>query len=196
MVTALRMALKMVSMRGRSRSRPEPAEVEVDEVEAGVLDDAGGVGEGLGVGAEELGRDGVLVVVVSEVALALGLAHAGEAVGGGELRHDETAAGLLVGLRSGYVDGGRKPQVLRLRCAPLRMTHLKSRRGELARVLDEAAEDGVGDAGHGCEDGRGRDLYVADGKAGRDAGVLRHGVLGGGVPAFLLECVALLHAEL
>jgi len=38
----------------------------------------------------------VLVVVVGEVALALGLAHAGEAVGGGELRHDEAAAGLLV----------------------------------------------------------------------------------------------------
>ena len=67
-------------------------EIEVDEIEAGVLDDAGGVGEGLGVGAEELGRDGVFVVVVSEVALALGLAHAGETVGGGELRHDEAAA--------------------------------------------------------------------------------------------------------
>ena len=75
------------------------AEVEVDEVEAGVLNDAGGVGEGLGVGAEELRGDGVLVVVVGEVALALGFAHAGEAVGGGELRHDEAAAGLLVGVR-------------------------------------------------------------------------------------------------
>ena len=73
------------------------AEVEVDDVEAGVLDDAGGVGEGLGIGAEELRGDGVLVVVVGEVALALGLAHAGEAVGGGELGHDEAAAGLLVG---------------------------------------------------------------------------------------------------
>ena len=39
------------------------AEVEVDQVEAGLLDDAGGVGEGLGIRAEELGGDGVLVVV-------------------------------------------------------------------------------------------------------------------------------------
>ena len=89
------------------------AEVEVDEVEACVLDDAGGVGEGLGVGAEELRGDGVLVVVVGEVALALGLAHAGEAVGGGELRHDEAAAGLLVGGFDFDVGGvGSEPQVL------------------------------------------------------------------------------------
>ena len=79
------------------------AEVEVDEVEAGVLDDAGGVGEGHGVRAEELRGDGVLVVVVGEVALALDLAHARETVGGGELRHDEAAAGLLVGGFFGYV---------------------------------------------------------------------------------------------
>ena len=80
------------------------AEVEVDHVEAGLLDDAGGVGEGGGVGAEELGGDGVLVVVEGEVALALGFAHAGEAVGGSELGHDEAAAGLLVGYL--IVDGG------------------------------------------------------------------------------------------
>ena len=78
-------------------------EIQVYEIEAGVLDDAGGIGEGLGVGAEELGRDGVFVVVVGEVALALGFAHAGEAVGGGELRHDEAATGLLVCLRRFYI---------------------------------------------------------------------------------------------
>ena len=48
-------------------------------------------------------------------------------------------------------------------------------RGELghdqaasAQVADEAAEDGVGDAGHGGEDRRGGDGDGADGKAGRD----------------------------
>ena len=65
--------------------------------------------------------------------------------------------------------------------------------GELAGVLDEAAEDGVGDAGHGGENGRRGDLYIADGEAGGDARVLGHGVLGGRVPAFLLEGVALFH---
>ncbi len=34
---------------------------------------------------------------------------------------------------------------------------------------------------------------AADGEAGGDAGVLGHRVLGGRVPAFLLEGVALLH---
>lgn len=150
------------------------AEVEVYEVEACVLNDAGRVGEGIGVGAEELGGDGVLVVVVGEVALALGLAHAGETVGGGELRHDEAAAGLLIGLRGLDVGAGG------FSC-------------ELAGVFDEAAEDGVGDASHGCEDGGGGDFDVAYGEAGRDAGVLGHGMLGGRVPAFLLQCVALLH---
>ncbi len=101
----------------------------------------------------------MLVVVVGEVALALGLAHAGEAVGGGELRHDEAAAGLLVrGL--------------------LASTSVVLGRGsELAGVFDEAAEDRVGDAGHGGEHGRRGDRYVADGEARRDAGVLGHGVL-------------------
>ena len=33
-----------------------------------------------------------------------------------------------------------------------------------AEILDEAAEDGVGDAGHGGEDGGGRDADVANGE--------------------------------
>ena len=107
MVTAARTALKMrldqrqvAQQAGAAVAGDDAlgraAEVEVDEVEAGVLDDARGVGQRLGVRAEELRRDGVLVVVVGEVALALGLAHAREAVGRGELGHDEAAAGLLV----------------------------------------------------------------------------------------------------
>ena len=167
------------------------AEVQVDEIEAGVLDDARGVCEGGRIRPEQLRRYRVLVVVVGEVALALDLAHTGKTVGGGELRHDEAAAGLLVG--GCGVDAGRvrkQPQVLRLGCASLRMTSLVS---ELAGVLDEAAEDGVGDAGHGGEHGGGRDADAADGEAGGHAAVLGHRVLGGRVPLLLLEGVALLH---
>src|ERR1035441_10247826 len=90
------------------------AKVEVDEIEAGVLDDAGGVCEGGWIRPKQLCRYRVLVVVVGEVALALDLAHAGKAVGRGELGHDEAAAGLLVG--GCGVDAGRvrkQPQVLR-----------------------------------------------------------------------------------
>ncbi len=146
------------------------AEVEVDEVEAGVGADLGGFGEGLGVGAEELGGDGVLVVVVGEVALAFGLAHTGEAVGGGELGHDEAAAGLGVGgfgfyVRFAVLNGGF--------------------RGEFAGVFDEAAEDGVGNAGHGGEDGGGSDEDVADGEGCGDAGLLGHGVDERVVPVLL-----------
>ena len=67
--------------------------------------------------------------------------------------------------------------------------------GELAGVADEAAEDGVGDTGHGSEDGGRRDAHIADGEAGGDAAVLGHRVLGGRVPLLLLEGVALLHTS-
>ena len=143
-------------------------------------DDAGRVGQRLGVGAEELRRDGVLVVVVGEVALALGLAHARKAVGRGELGHDEAAAGLLVRRRLFYIDAFAS----RLR-----------RLGELAGVLDEAAEDRVGHSGHGRKHGRGRDPHIADGERGGDAGVLGHGVVGWVVPVLLLEGVVLLHKD-
>ena len=72
------------------------AEVQVHGVEPGVLDDARGFGQRLGVGPEELRADGVLVVVEREVAAALGFAHARKAVGRGEFGHQEPAAGLLV----------------------------------------------------------------------------------------------------
>ena len=71
------------------------AEVQVNGVKAGVLDDAGGVGQGLRVGAEELRSNGMLVVVERQVAAALGFAHARQAVGRGELRHQEAAPGLV-----------------------------------------------------------------------------------------------------
>ena len=77
-----------------------------------------------------------------------------------------------------------------------RMTSLKLRCGELAGVLDEAAEDGVGDAGHRGEDSGGSDLYVADGEARRDARVLGHGVIDWIIPAFLLEGIAFFHSGL
>ena len=48
-------------------------------------------------------------------------------------------------------------------------------RGEHAGVFDEAAEDGVGDAGHGGEDGGGRDADAADVQLGGDARRVRHG---------------------
>jgi hypothetical protein len=82
------------------------AEVQVDDIEARILADACAVGERLGVRAEDLRGDRVLVLVVGQVALALGLAHAREAVGGGELRHDEAAAGVAVAGLEVYVCGG------------------------------------------------------------------------------------------
>ena len=85
------------------------AEVQVHGVEPGVLDDARGFGQRLGIGPEELRADGVLVVVERQVAAALGFAHAREAVGGGELGHQQPAAGLLVG------DLGLDPQRFRIR---------------------------------------------------------------------------------
>ena len=72
------------------------SQVEVNEIEACIRTDARALGERLGIGAEDLRGDRVLVVVVGEVAFALGLAHAAEAVGRGELGHDEAAARDLV----------------------------------------------------------------------------------------------------
>ena len=157
METDLRMASKISRMRGRSRSRPLPPlqattrlagqlpRLRSDEVEACLLADARAVGEGFRVGAEELRGDRVLVLVVGQVALALGFAHAGEAIGGGELRHDEAAAGDLVA--AGFdidLGSGGNPR--------LRIETWGTRIRVHAGVFDEAAEDGVSDAGHGGED--------------------------------------------
>ena len=99
------------------------SEVQVDEVEAESLDHFGGFGHHLGIAAEKLGRDRVLVFVEVEIALGLLIFLAQNSVGRGELGHDETAS---------------------------------------AEVADEAAEDGVGDAGHGREDSGWGDCDRAD----------------------------------
>ena len=70
---------------------------------------------------------------------------------------------------------------------------LKEAALNMLAFFDEAAEDSVGNARHWRKHGCGGDLHVADGEACGDARVLRHGVLGGRVPAFLFEGVALLH---
>src|SRR5947207_1440562 len=67
--------------------------------------------------------------------------------------------------------------------------------GENTGIFDEAAEDGVGDAGHGGEDRGWGDGNVVDGEACGHAGVSGHRVLDGRVPLLLLECVLLLHRD-
>ena len=114
-VTALRTARKISPMRGRSRSRPEPplrahhplgraAQIQVHQVEAGLLHNPRRLGQRLGIGAEELRADGVLVVVEGQIALALGLPHPRQPIGRGELGHQQPAARLRVG--HGGVDTG------------------------------------------------------------------------------------------
>src|SRR6185437_8919636 len=98
------------------------------------------LGERFGVRAEDLRGNQVLVVVVGEVALALGLAHAAQAVGGCELGHDETAAGDLVRSFDVDVAGGN--------CRLSRRVYRS--------VLDEATEDGVSNPGHWGKDRGGR----------------------------------------
>ena len=103
------------------------SEVDVDDVEAHVLAIARGVGHHVRVGAEQLRGNGMLIRVeieIAEGAGGLGGARGGDdAVGAGELRHDESAAAL---------------------------------------GADQAAEHGVGDAGHGRQHGRGTDFDRAD----------------------------------
>ena len=161
------------------------AEVQVDEIEAGVLDDACGVGQRGWIRAEELRGDRVFVVVEGEVALALRLAHASEAVGRGELGHDQAAAGLLVGdlgvdseprcsTRVASKDRSQGD------CANLGHPHRRSRKE--AGVADEAAKDGVGDPGHRREHCRRGDRHSANVEGRRDARMLWHGVFARVVP--------------
>jgi len=67
------------------------AEVQVHHVEAGVFDNSCRIGKRCGIRPEELCRNRMLVVVKGQVALALRLPHAREAVGGSEFGHDEPA---------------------------------------------------------------------------------------------------------
>src|ERR1019366_8611657 len=100
------------------------AEVEVEDVEAQVLADARGFAQDGGVGAEQLGGNGVFVGVEAEVALEclvglVGLERRADAVRAGELRHDEPAAAKIANETSehriGYAGhrrqhrGGREP---------------------------------------------------------------------------------------
>jgi len=163
------------------------AEIEIDEVEAVVFDDAGGFCEGGGVGSEELGGDGVLVVVVGEVTLALGFACAerpSAEVNSVMMRPQPDCWLVVVASTFGtHVSEAR-------RGAPASVVGEKR-----AGVFDEAAEDGVCDAGHGREDGGGRDADTADGEAGGDARVLGHRVIGGPRPSASARGVALLHGD-
>ena len=156
MVTALRTVRKISPMRGRSRSSPEPPLQPTTRL-AGQprfrstvsnpvsSNDARRLGERLGIGSEQLRSDGVLVVVESQVAAALGFAHPREAVGGGEFRHQQPASGLLVG------DGSLRPP-RSWYPGPLVPRSLGPCR-EQAGMADEAPEHGVGDSGHGRQDG-------------------------------------------
>ena len=97
-------------------------EIDIDLIEAEVFGERGGRGHDGGIGAENLGRDGMLVgVEIQIVQSARGIA--GEAFGAGEFGHDQAAG---------------------------------------TEGTDHAAEDGVGDAGHGGEDGGGLDDGVAN----------------------------------
>ncbi len=74
----------------------------------------------------------------------------------------EVALGLLVFVADDAVGGGE----------------LGHHEAASAEIADEAAEDGVGDAGHGREDGGGTDFDCAEGYGRGDAGARRGGALG------------------
>ncbi len=194
MVTAARMDSKIFAMSGRSRSRPEPPLQATTRLagqprfrstmsKPASWQTRAASARRIRFRAEELRADGVLVVVVGQVALELGLAHAGQTVGGGELRHDEAAAGVFV--RGLGFNGGGERSILRNPHLRVEMWGTRTRicgGGEDRSVLDEAAEDGVGNAGHGGEHRRRRDAHAADGELRRHARVRGHGVLGRIVP--------------
>jgi hypothetical protein len=113
------------------------AEVQVHQVEAEVFDQARGIGKHCGIAAEQLRRDGMLVVIEMQVAAAHA-AVAEHAVGGSELGHDQPAA---------------------------------------AEIADEAAENRVGNAGHGGQNRSRRQRHRANPEGGGD-GRLRAGSVG------------------
>src|ERR1035438_5969040 len=87
--------------------RIESAEVEVEDVEAQVLADARGFAQDGGVGAEQLGGNGMLIGVEAEVALQrliglVGLERRADAVRAGELRHDEPAPAKIANETAEY----------------------------------------------------------------------------------------------
>ena len=87
------------------------AEVEIDQVEAEIFDEARGVGQDAGIAAEELGGDGMLVFVEVQVASANALI-AEDAVGGGELGHDQAASAEIFdeAAEDGVGDSGHRGQ--------------------------------------------------------------------------------------
>src|SRR5215467_13779269 len=89
----------------------------------------------------------MLVGIEMQVALALGFARAKEAVGRGELGHDQPASGLFMCCWGAALAGGRHD------CFGL---------FDEAGIADEATEDSIGYASHWREDGGWFDADRAD----------------------------------
>src|SRR5262249_39088098 len=105
------------------------------------------------IAAEKLGGDRVLVFVKVQVALALGFARAEQAVGGGELRHQQAAAGTFFC----FAQSRTLPSVL-----TLWRGHDVACAAYEAGVADETTEHRVGHAGHRSQDGGGSKVHIAD----------------------------------
>ena len=145
------------------------AKIEIDHVKPGIFDNFRRLGQGDGIGAEELGRYGMLILVVGEIALSLRFPHTRQAVGRSELGHDQPATRLLVADRCLH----QVPGVTIVLPA------------KDAGVADEAAEYRVGHPGHRRQH-RGRDhRHTADVNRGRHSSCRRHAVFARIVPVLL-----------
>src|SRR5262249_29334229 len=132
------------------------------------------------------GRDGMLVLIKMQIAFALLLPRAEQAVGGSELGHQKAAGRTVVILQDRW--GGSLRLALFML---LGHRHEFARLGYKAGVADEAAENGVGHAGHRRENrGRGN-AHAANLDSLRHLRALWHGDGGDRVlPEFMHEQMA------
>src|SRR6185437_13602965 len=142
-------------------------QVQINQVKACILYNFRRLSESVGIAAKKLSCNRMLVFIEMEIAFALLLPRAEQAVSRGELSHDQTASRDFIAA-----------QTFRSRIILLRYGHYILDAADKTCVADKAAENRIGDSGHGSKDCCRCNAHRADLQRLRYPRALRSGACG------------------
>src|SRR6185437_13853365 len=142
-------------------------QVQINQIKAPILYNFRRLRQGVGITAKKLGCNRMLIFIEMEIAFALLLPRAEQAIRRGELSHDQAASRDFIAA-----------QRFRSRIILLRYDHYILDAADETCVADKAAENRIGDSGHGSKNCRGRNPHRADLQRLRYPRALRSGACG------------------